>query len=67
MKRLVSSLVLLLTGVLISGAAPAPLTVGWSTLKTLTSNQVSSPARDLNNKVVSVRALWFRWKTTPIR
>ncbi len=36
-------------------AAPgAPVTVGWSTLKTLTSLTTPSPARDLNNKIVSV-------------
>lgn len=34
--------------------AQAPLMVGWSTLKTLTSSNTSSPARDLDRKIVSV-------------
>lgn len=35
-------------------ASPGPVTVGWSTLKTLTSASAPSPARDLNNKQVAV-------------
>ncbi len=35
-------------------AAPAPVTVGWSTLKTLTSTKAPSPARDLDRKNVAV-------------
>jgi hypothetical protein len=38
----------------LAATAPTTVTVGWSTLKTLTSTQASSPARDLNNKLVSV-------------
>ena len=39
---------------LLLAAPAAPVTVGWSTLKTLTSLTAPSPARDLNNKIVSV-------------
>jgi uncharacterized protein len=39
---------------LFAASAPTALTVGWSTLKTLTSTQASSPALALNNKLVSV-------------
>lgn len=42
------------SALLLAAPAPAPVTVGWSTLKTLTSTQSSSPARALNNKLVSV-------------
>ena len=55
MKRPLSILTFALsTSLLLAAPAPAPITVGWSTLKTLNSTQLSSPARDLNNKVVSV-------------
>ena len=33
---------------------PVPVTVGWSTLKTLNSAQQSSPARALDNQLVSI-------------
>lgn len=42
------------TALLLAAAGPSALTVGWSTLKTLNSAQASSPARALNNKLVSV-------------
>ena len=45
---------MLLSALLLAAATPAPITVGWSTLKTLNSTQTTSPARDLNNKLVSV-------------
>ena len=53
MRRIVS-LGLVLSGGLLFAAPSAPVTVGWSTLKTLSSSVASSPARELNNKVVSV-------------
>jgi hypothetical protein len=55
MKRLGSTLAIVFSSVLLFAAPPpAALTVTWSTLKTLNSAQPSSPARDLNNKLVSV-------------
>jgi uncharacterized protein len=55
MKQIGLILVITLSSALLFAApAPAPITVGWSTLKTLNSTQTSSPARDLNNKLVSV-------------
>jgi hypothetical protein len=44
----------LLSAQVLAAPTTAPTTVGWSTLKTLNSAQSSSPARDLNNKLVSV-------------
>jgi hypothetical protein len=57
MKRLLTVFAgVLSTGMLL--AAPVPMvpatTVGWNTLKTLTSAKISSPATALNNKVVAV-------------
>ena len=52
-KRIVS-LALVLSGALVFAAPFAPVIVGWSTLKTLTSASANSPARDLNNKTISV-------------
>jgi hypothetical protein len=55
MKRIAPILVMtLLSALLLADPTPAPITVGWSTLKTLSSVQSSSPARDLNNKLVSI-------------
>ncbi len=55
MKRLASMFAIISSSLLLFAApAPAALTVTWSTLKTLSSAQASSPARDLNNKIVSV-------------
>lgn len=54
MKRLASVLVLALALPPLLAAPIAPLTVGWGTLKTLTSVQAPSPARDLNNKRVAI-------------
>ena len=54
MKGVASSLTMLLSGALLFAAPPVAPTVGWSTLKTLNSAQTNSPARALNNKVVSV-------------
>ena len=55
MKRLASMFAIISSSLLLFAApAPAVLTVTWSTLKTLSSAQASSPARDLNNKIVSV-------------
>jgi uncharacterized protein len=53
MKRLTSIFAAVLCSSLLF-AASTPVTVGWSTLKTLTSTQSSSPARALNNQLVSV-------------
>ncbi len=53
MKRLAVPLALVLSAAMFA-ASPGPVTVGWSTLKTLTSAKAPSPARELNNKVVSV-------------
>ena len=44
----------LLTAATMFAASPAPVTVGWSTLKTLTSVKAASPATALNNKQVSI-------------
>jgi hypothetical protein len=55
MKRIAPILVMTLSSALLLAApTPAPITVGWSTLKTLSSEQSSSPARALNNKLVSI-------------
>src|ERR1700716_3714627 len=55
MKRIAPILVMTLSSALLLAArTPAPLTVDSSTLKTLSSEQSSSPARALNNKLVSV-------------
>ena len=55
MRRLASIFAIISSSLLLFAApAPVALTVTWSTLKTLNSAQVSSPARDLNNKIVSV-------------
>ncbi|WP_213804269.1 DUF3299 domain-containing protein [Granulicella sp. dw_53] len=55
MKRVVSILAILSVNLLLFAAPiPAALTVTWSTLKTLNSTQPHSPARDLNDKLVSV-------------
>ena len=53
MKRILS-LGIVYSCAFLFAAPSAPLTVGWSTLKTLNSTASSSPARDLNNKTVSV-------------
>ena len=39
---------------LLAASPSAPMQVGWSTLKTLTSSKAPSPARDLDRKTVSV-------------
>jgi uncharacterized protein len=55
MKRLAAMFAIISSSLLLFAApAPAALTVTWSTLKTLNSAQASSPARDLNNKIVAV-------------
>ncbi len=54
MKRLAVALGSVLVLPLVFAASPAPLTVGWSTLKTLTSAKAPSPARDLDRKNVAV-------------
>jgi hypothetical protein len=54
MRRQAYALLLTLSTVFLFGAPSVPVSVTWSTLKTLTSATVSSPARDLNNKTVSV-------------
>jgi hypothetical protein len=55
MKRVATIFAAILSSsLLFAASAPTPLTVGWSTLKTLTSTQASSPALALNNKLVSV-------------
>jgi hypothetical protein len=55
MKRYSPIFSLFLSGsLLFAAAAPAPVTVGWGTLKTLTAVQADSPARALNDKLVSV-------------
>lgn len=42
------------SALLLATPTPEPVTVGWSTLKTLSSAQSSSPARALDNKLVSI-------------
>lgn len=55
MKRFAPILgTVLSTALLFAAPVPGALTVGWSTLKTLNSAQANSPARALNNKLVSV-------------
>lgn len=54
MKRLALPLALVFGAVPGFAAAPAPVTVGWSTLKTLTSSAAPSPARALDRKTVAV-------------
>jgi hypothetical protein len=55
MKRCASLLAAMLsTSVLFAAPAAAPITVGWSTLKTLNATQPHSAASALNNQVVSV-------------
>ncbi|WP_260704116.1 DUF3299 domain-containing protein [Edaphobacter flagellatus] len=54
MKRIARILATVLLADLLLAAPPGAVTVGWSTLKTLTSAQTSSPARALDNKLVSV-------------
>ena len=54
MKRLSIALAVALSTAAIFAAVPAPVTVGWSTLKTLTSVKTASPATALNNRQVSV-------------
>jgi hypothetical protein len=55
MKRITPILVMTLSSALLLAApTSAPVTVGWSTLKTLSSAQSSSPARALDNKLVSI-------------
>jgi hypothetical protein len=55
MKWIAPIVVMTLSSALLLGTStPAPVTVGWSTLKTLNSAQSSSPARALDNKLVSV-------------
>lgn len=45
---------ILSSALLLAAPMPAPITVSWSTLKTLNSTQSSSPARALNDQIVSV-------------
>ncbi|HTF68439.1 MAG TPA: DUF3299 domain-containing protein [Edaphobacter sp.] len=45
---------ILSSALLLAAPMPAPITVSWSTLKTLNSTQSSSPARALNDRIVSV-------------
>lgn len=54
MKRIVFQLAFALCVAPLLAAAPTPVTVGWSTLKTLTSAKAPSPARDLDRKTVAV-------------
>lgn len=54
MKLLAVVLSAAFTVPLIAAAAASPVTVGWSTLKTLTSVKAASPATALNNKQVSI-------------
>lgn len=54
MKRLLSSLALAAVALPLLGVPPPTSTVSWSTLKTLEANQPKSPARDLDNKTVSI-------------
>lgn len=54
MKRLAVPLAALLFLSPVVAATPGPVTVGWSTLKTLTSEKAPSPARDLDRKTVAV-------------
>lgn len=54
MKPLWFTLALGLSCSLLMAAPVIPVTVGWSTLKTLTSSSAPSPARALDNKIVSV-------------
>jgi hypothetical protein len=54
MKRLTSAALILSSSLLMFATTPSATTVGWSTLKTLTAAQPHSPARALNNQLVSV-------------
>ena len=54
MKRLILPLGAALCVSAVFAAAPVPVTVGWSTLKTLTSTAAPSPARALDKKTVAV-------------
>lgn len=54
MKRLTLMLAALGSSALLLAAPMPAVTVGWSTLKTLTSAQASSPARALDRKMVAV-------------
>ncbi len=54
MKRLVIVMAVATAATAMPAASPAPQTVGWSTLKTLTSVKTSSPATALNNKQVAI-------------
>lgn len=53
MQRLALVLGVVLT-LPLAAAPTAPVTVGWSTLKTLTSAKTASPATALNNRRVSI-------------
>jgi uncharacterized protein len=55
MKWMAPILVMTLSSaLLLATPTPPAVTVGWSTLKTLSSAQSSSPARALDNKLVSI-------------
>lgn len=55
MKPIASIFVMTLwSALLLAAPTPAPITVAWSALKTLSSAQSSSPARALDNKFVSI-------------
>ena len=54
MRSFVFCFVLLTGAALGAPPAVAPVQVGWSTLKTLTSARGPSPARDLDRKMVAV-------------
>ncbi len=53
-RKLLTALIAVGFSVAVYAASPTPVTVGWSTLKTLTSAKAASPATALNNKTVSV-------------
>jgi hypothetical protein len=54
MKRLILPLAAAMWVAPVFAAAPSPVPVAWNTLKTLTSSKAPSPARDLDNKTVTV-------------
>ncbi len=54
MRRFGPTFAVLLSTATVLAAAPSPMAVGWSTLKTLTSVKTASPATALNNKQVAI-------------
>jgi hypothetical protein len=54
MKRFTNTLTAIFSILLLTAASSTPVTVGWSTLKTLNSSTLQSPARDLDRKLVAV-------------